>query len=457
MSAHLGDNSKPLTWMQSTAFDVDPRSGFMPPEVPLQRLPADWAPWEVLLDEAIKDRLVPGDRIGISAEEEDRSARWRARVQAMPLLPTAELLKDDEPTLSRRAHLVLAFLQSFYVQTLSAGSPVCIPKPIAVPLLHVSKFIGMPPVITYADCVLYNWNIATPLSGISHPVSSSSSTPACIDPEAICSQTLFTGLPDEETFYLTSAKIEVRGVEALDLMRSTMDELFVSDAIAVERITKLLERLSAVIGDLRGLLMDVRKGCDPEIYYNSVRPFFRGEDGSHEERKWVFEGIEEYPELANSDITKELSGASAAQSTMIYALDVFLGLDDARSSSFMARQQIYMPRNHRLFLDHLGSSSRPLRQFVSQRKAQGMSEDIALVQAYNSAVKALKEFRDGHMIIATLYIVSPARRARNALHDHAEMMKQKEKSLKGTGGTEMVKFLKGVRDNTKDSMLAVQS
>ena len=69
--------------MQSTAFDVDPRSGFMPPEVPLQRLPADWAPWEVLLDEAIKDRLVPGDRIGISEEEEDRSARWRTRVQAV--------------------------------------------------------------------------------------------------------------------------------------------------------------------------------------------------------------------------------------------------------------------------------------------------------------------------------------------------------------------------------------
>ena len=68
-------------------------------------------------------------------------------------------------------------------------------------------------------------------------------------------------------------------------------------------------------------------------------------------------------------------------------------------------------------MHHLASNPRPLRDFVVSRAepvatpSEGGKE---LVDAYNEAVKALKEFRDARMMTVTLYIISPAARARKA-------------------------------------------
>ena len=91
---------------------------------------------------------------------------------------------------------------------------------------------------TYADNVLYNWALKTP---------SPSGLPTL---QNLRSQTLFTGTSDEEEFYLTSARIELRGVEALELMRATMDEAFVGDSIAFRRITTYLQTMSGVITEI---------------------------------------------------------------------------------------------------------------------------------------------------------------------------------------------------------------
>jgi len=77
--------------------------------------------------------------------------------------------------------------------------------------------------------------------------------------------------------------------------------------------------------------------------------------------------------------------------------------------------------------------------------------DSELIEAYNAAVQSLKEFRDAHMIIVTLYIVLPAKRARAAAQKtEAEQYKL---PLQGTGGTNLVNFLKGVRDRTSDARI----
>jgi len=63
------------------AFDVDERTGFMPPSPPLTRLPQPWELWETILDTAIHAKLQLGDKVGLAVEEAEASEAWRVRVR----------------------------------------------------------------------------------------------------------------------------------------------------------------------------------------------------------------------------------------------------------------------------------------------------------------------------------------------------------------------------------------
>lgn len=359
----------------------------------------------------------------------------------MPVLPTLGLNRSE--LVLRRAHLVLAWIMHFYVHTLPPGESVSIPPSLTHPLLRVCLQLQLPPVLTYSDDVLYNWSLRTP---------SSKPTPAL---DNLQCNTLFTATNDEQEFYLTSARMELRGVEALDLMRDTMDELFVGDDIAIRRVTNYLNKLSLVTNDLKSLLLSVRDGCDPEVFYRDIRPWFNGTNA--EKKEWVFEGLDQDPALS---YPTELSGPSAGQSSLIHAMDIFLGVDRYSHSSsitgsdqnalsakeaFLNRMQLYMPRHHRNFLRHLSVNPRPLRDIVEA------SSDQKFLSAYNAAVQSLKELRDAHLIIVTLYIVGPARRKaqpKEVIEPPADPA-----PLIGTGGTQLMKFLKGVRDGTHGALI----
>lgn len=68
------------TTLAAHDFDVDTRTGFMPPDPPLARLPFQWEPWEQLLDEAQSQRLQLGRKSDITNEEKTRSESWRTCV-----------------------------------------------------------------------------------------------------------------------------------------------------------------------------------------------------------------------------------------------------------------------------------------------------------------------------------------------------------------------------------------
>lgn len=78
------------------------------------------------------------------------------------------------------------------------------------------------------------------------------------------------------------------------------------------------------------------------------------------------------------------------------------------------------------------------------------------MEAYNESVQALKEFRDSHMIIVALYIIGPAKKMRERAEAQARAEQDIEggahTALKGTGGTDLVRFLKGVRDQTAGAL-----
>ena len=526
------------TTLAAHDFDVDTRTGFMPPSPPLARLPSQWEPWEQLLDNAQSYRLQLGSKTDITDEEKARSDSWRACVAQvrftitnsfsldyditnpqLPTLPTADLCQSE--LLLRRSHHVLAWIMHFYIHSLPPEAEIRIPAPITLPLLQICVQLQLPPVITYSDDVLYNWALKVP---------STEPTPAL---DNLRSLTLFTGTRDEEEFYLASARIELRGVDALEIMRATMDELFVGDTLASRRITRYLQSLVRVLDDLARLLLAVRDGCDPDVFYHLVRPWFNGADSGS--KKWIFEGLEE-DAGTGLRVPAELSGPSAAQSSLIQALDTFLGVDhtapnsahthththatlppssssavtptpasEARAPtttttttatatasadvppkpSFLTRMRAYMPRHHRSFLRHLGAAPRPLRAAVARM------DDAALTEAYNAALDALRSFRDAHLRIVALYIVGPSHRGAHtsvtAPTSRAQVATatadevaaagvcagQKSigteigtgagagtaetaaapRLLRGTGGTDLIKFLKGVRDHTSEATL----
>ncbi|CAO1624293.1 unnamed protein product [Sympodiomycopsis kandeliae] len=483
-------------------FDVDVRSGFLPPEAPLSRLPDELpeSTWETALDAARSIDLK------LNSNQADHRA-WRAGIREMQIIHSNSTPLSNDIRYARRAHVVLTFLAHYYIHsqpqptTSINTTPVYnaadvdsilahqeamgmyaarLPPSISIPLLRISSQLDIPPILTYADTVLWNWHLKQPSLGL-------------IASNIAITET-FSSTVSEEHFYLTSLLIELRGVAALDVMRVCLDECFMGDALAKKRITKYLNSLSLIIDDLQVILKNVRTDCDPATFYWGIRPWFRGGDSSPFEQKgWHYEQAHQQ----QGSVPRLFTGPSAGQSSLIHALDVFMDVDhtglkprssrgplttrpvsttsnDARpvitadattlppDATFMQRMQLYMPGQHRKFLTHLQSLSSPeddeydlrispLRTLTQSTLSSNPHH--SLPKAYNTALQALKSLRDEHMRVATLYIISQATKQPPLEYFIEDEKKDDEKARKGTGGTDLVLFLKSCRSNTLDALL----
>jgi indoleamine 2,3-dioxygenase len=110
-----------------------------------------------------------------------------------------------------------------------------------------------------------------------------------------------------------------------------------------------------------------------------------------------------------------------------------------------------MPREHREFLDAVEKPP-SIREFVESRP-----DDKTLVDAYNSCLQQLSNWRSRHTGIVTTHIVNPARKqkpegAKPAPEEVREGLSVKDESaLQGTGGSALIPFLKQARQETLDA------
>ncbi|KAB5595781.1 Indoleamine 2,3-dioxygenase [Ceratobasidium theobromae] len=312
-----------LSYFSSSRFELDAQTAFMPPEPPLARLDGEHESWELLLDAASQNFTCPGDEEHVPESQVKFGESWRRSVREQFQLPTLSIQPFElDIRRARRAHHVLAFITQFYVQSLPPRqnafdrSPIVIPASIAIPFVGVSRQLDIAPIVTYADTVLWNWE----LIDRSQPMSTSN----------IRIKDLFTRDPQEEHFFLTSARIEIRGLEAMDIMAkcarlidagisSTADEAFLASQLA---------RLAVVIDDISAILDAVREGCDPMFFYFTFRPWIRGADQGAESPMWLYEGVD------GKGIAMQCSGPSAGQSALMHSFDVFLDVvhPNARAS-----------------------------------------------------------------------------------------------------------------------------
>lgn len=106
----------------------------------------------------------------------------------------------------------------------------------------------------------------------------------------------------------------------------------------------------------------------------------------------------------------------------------------------------YMPGPHRRFLQHIESIAN-IRQYVENAAASEVTK------AYNLAVKELSNFRDIHIQIVARYIIMPSKhQASNGIPGMnlaVASANGSARSLHGTGGTELLPFLRQSRDETR--------
>lgn len=414
-------------------YGLSESTGFLPEAAPLLRLPQKYfRPWETVMESF--NALLMADRL-------------KDTVDDMPILSTDNLRNDAE---RRRAFLVLSFIAHGYVW----GGPVAaarLPAPIAVPWDRVSRELEVRPVCSHASVCLWNWR---PIFA-NEPLSLSNLT----------TLHTFSGSADESWFYLVSTAMESRGAPTLPIVLTAIRNARQGN---IKDVTYGLRALAIHIDDMAVALTRMHDKCDPHIFYNKIRPFLAGwrnmadaglPDGL------CYEGCEDTPEGAY----RQYSGGSNAQSALIHMLDIALGVEhhqtrDGRVESiqaisprndFMMDMRNYMPANQRRFLEHLTSVAN-IRQFCLDYR-----NDAVLSEAYDACLAMLKAFRDKHLSIVSRFILIPAATAKRiskapvnkeesveTAKGLARVVTKARSELKGTGGTNLMAFLKQSRDET---------
>jgi indoleamine 2,3-dioxygenase len=127
----------------------------------------------------------------------------------------------------------------------------------------------------------------------------------------------------------------------------------------------------------------------------------------------------------------------------------------------------YMPGQHRAFLAYVEKTTN-IRDYALSADASS-----AVSEAYSQAVTTLAKFRDIHIQIVTRYIITPSKskpadyvKRRTGLNlasasssvvatdDKAKGEIKERPQLYGTGGTDLIPFLKQTRDETREAAKA---
>ncbi|KAF9967236.1 hypothetical protein BGZ70_010270 [Mortierella alpina] len=432
-------------------YDVSAQTGFVPYPQPLARLPqAYYQPWEEIMDHL--NSLMA-------------SRQLRARIDTMPQLTISHLETYPE---RQRAYTILCFMAHSYVWGAGLDIAQSIPASLAVPWQAISDVIDIPPVLTYASNDLWNWKLKDPNGPY--------------DIENLSTLTTMTGTSDEDWFDIVSVAVEVAGGSALQPLLDAMQ------AVRDDDLTTVTQNLNRALSHLQ------KVGKLLEVFYWRIRKFLAGSENLAS--LGLPNGLE-YKGVNNNE-RKHLMGATAGQSSLFPALDLIFGIEHYQTSeptrqnntnstslttqktpnALLLKMKGFMPGPHRAFLDHLAQVAN-LRSYVLSKSADS-DPSLAvtdLVTAYDACLHQIKLFRDTHIQIVTRYILTQAKRgppegwedyrvkteqtvpaaitqapaAAAAAAAAGSSQEPEEPAIQGTGGSDLMPFLKTNRDETNAS------
>ncbi len=367
-------------------YDVDPVRGFLPPVDPLTRLPELFAPWELVAAQV--DGLLSAGKL-------------RQAVDGMARLST-DLLQPG-PELDR-AMLLLSVIGNAYVWA-TPEPATRLPATLAMPWWAVSQRLGRPPIIAHGSMVLTNWRRLDPQG------------PIALD--NIDTIQLFLGGMDERWFYLVTVAIEADGAPAICALAEAAASGADPDP---DQLRSHLEMIRETLARMIQTLQRMPEQCDPYIFYHRVRPYL----SSWPAAGVIYEGVDDEPRV--------YSGGSAAQSSLIQALDAGLGV--RQTSPFLREMRTYMPPLHRRFVEDLEQAPS-----IRDQIASNQWDRTELLATYNEVIALLDQFRRVHLEYSVRYIKQQA---------------PSNSASTGTGGTDFVPLLSGARKATRDAALTVR-
>ena len=381
-----------MTSCDLAQFGLSDTRGFLPHSDPLLSLPSQFAAWE-----NVAQRL-PKYLAGLSL---------RKTVNALPPFPVDALTSEAE---LKRAMVILSFIGHAYV---FGEKPTIdrIPEVLARPWYEVAKRCGRPPVLSYESYALDNWQRLDP------------NGPIAIGNVAL-SQNFLAGI-DEEWFVIVHVDIEAKAAHALSAIAQGRRAVEGSD---VGGLTKALKEMACALAGMYQSLCDMVLHCDPFMYFHRVRPYIHGwKNNPSLPNGLIYEGVQEY-----GGVGQFFRGETGAQSTIIPALDGFLGVGHVEDilKTYLMEMRTYMPPKHKAFLEAIEAGP-STRDCVAQH-----SGDATLQAIYNECVDWVEKFRTKHLEYAVSYI------AKQAQTDPSNP------SQVGTGGTPFVKYLTKHRDET---------
>ena len=407
-----------LNMPEPSRYGISPKYGFLSAHHPLSQFSNRYyKPW---------DDIIPDLHRSISNNTLNKA------VANLPHL-TADKLDSDLDY--RRAYVILAFLINASVWHTKPPNPE-VPASLAEPFLDVCQYLRMEPVLSYAGLCSWNWQI---ING------------GGMELENMTTIASFTGTRGEAAFYHVPVLIEWEGGYLVHLL---LDAILAANEDTAENartiVKDALDETSRALTKMAIHLPKFNATLDPHFFYHTHRPFMAGGKGM--EAKGLPDGMV-FHRSDGSTLPLKLVGGSAAQSSLFPFLDYALGVKHTGEASgpggVFREMRDYMPGLHRDFLDEC-SKLPSLREYVETNLS-----DTELTQCYNTCMSQLRSWRGKHIASVSKYIVQPAREAERS--SKVEKLEEKipdgeegekEWELQGTGGSALIPFLRGSRDDT---------
>ena len=286
-----------------------------------------------------------------------------------------------------------------------------LPEVISGPWVKLSKYLGRPPILSYASYCLDNWykiNQKEPIS---------------LDNVALINN--FLGGVDEDWFVTIHVCIEDAAGDAIDAAYKLSK---LNESNEVDDFNINLKKILMSLKNVNNIFSKMPERCDPYIYYHRVRPYIFGTKDNPDLKKGLI-----YENQFNNK-PQFYRGETGAQSSIIPFLDGALGIYHSNDNlrHYLNEMRDYMPPKHRKMIEDVEKRSKA-KDLISQSKK--------LMNVYNNCLEEIRKFRAMHLEYAATYIHKQAQ-VHNTFGTGGSTMR-------GTGGTPFMKYLKKHRDETQ--------